>query len=982
MFLTNSTFRQATWQPDKSAAGAINGTTSLTADGNSFGTISGPGSTTHGTLSTYVGGATVPWKIIGMTVFSTGTTTAIGSLTQVILETTAPVSHFTTLSSNGTTALSGIAGVSTQGQSLNITSVAAVGLGVQSTLNPLLILTWQTVSRNITSATISIFDLAGTSSRLTLISASQTTSVWSSGPMFTSSVSQSSLTITWPIVPGVTASSPTATTLTSIVSATIAIPTSSGLSTTSTSSTSLSSLTTSTFATSTAFPNTSIVTTVTSTSIATVAIVSTSTSTTTWTRWSTSTSGNPFVTTYGVTTTVTTASTTTATRPFFSTVTSATPSWYGRTSEVGTCILVSGNASRDDLAAWLQATTGSVFGFQNFTFGTQTTLWPPAPVGTVGPQATILSSLATNVTSISVLWSSIYTTMEISTFTTSTTETAISLFTDSTHTGATSAAVPFAALAKTISTWSTSTATASGLLITPLNTILNVVSFTSNQAYSPVTEIRTVVVSILGSVASTITLLTYVPGYTTVSAAEGVGVLGATTLRNVITSIIIGPGLSLTTTTQTAPWFYDTSCPTVPVVGSGTTSTTEVTTILTLSSISGVGTTATCTVTSLVTTVSGGTIFTKNVWSAPTVIANGPVFVAPSVASFRPAPTMQGFSPWTAQSITYQDMLAPPEVAALLFAPFQTGPIGATNLRGGPITSTGWGVWGVQPQPSIVTSPFTATVTTTRTGATTSTTTTQASSIASISLYSLSSSASAGSSSTTFQVNFPTNLDESAADVFATTSSTTAGGSTSGTTSYAAALSFTNPVTSIFGESQGFTATSFGLTTLMTTIPITSFFGIGQTRTVGVFTTSGVNFPVTYTLNSTSSGAHTVYFPGVGGFPKISSAPASIFCCGAAVSLYGQSSTSWSSADPNFFLVVIGGSLTTSSAGTSDLGPGPFNVYSFPGEASLITGPCVSFTTDQNRNAPPASVGTAYWLTPDPVLLPNQVSALDTVVPG
>src|ERR1019366_9806630 len=101
-------------------------------------------------------------------------------------------------------------------------------------------------------------------------------------------------------------------------------------------------------------------------------------------------------------TTTTTLSTASITANAFTTVTTATPSWWGWLSDIGTVLLATANADAGDLPAWISGGGPSTSALWNYSFGTQTTIWQEAPAGQNGPVASSAFSLFGTAATISI----------------------------------------------------------------------------------------------------------------------------------------------------------------------------------------------------------------------------------------------------------------------------------------------------------------------------------------------------------------------------------------------------------------------------------------------------------------------------------------------------------------------------------------------------------------------------------------------------
>jgi hypothetical protein len=868
----------------------------------------------------------VPFAFAG---FPFNTTTGTGQTTRISTSTTVSATQYTQVTKSTNQ-------ISQSVMNVPVGSISTVGTTGASTTN-------------ITTVTVSA---PATTNQYSTASIVQT--VWG-----TTIVSES--TITLKNLLGTTA-------LASTVSFTSTSNISRGLlySTANTSSSSNSGSTTSTTSTSgttAAVPGTSVSTTLTTTVAGTIAdAISTQTSTAQYTQW-TMAGGVPTITAITVTTTSTSFGTALFTYNSTTTSSTATPSWWGWSSEIGTVILASCNTATGDMPAFLpNSITAGLAALWNFAFTTQTTLWPAAPTAVVNGAATTQNTALATASSITIQTGSTITLFGTSTITFTSTS-AIAPFSNAAGAFNTTASIPFPTVVITITSYTTLSATFVQQLFTPLNTTTNV----------PTTNIPIPAPALLGTslalgnapifhatLASTYTLTVLTAGYTTASIASGIG--SATQLQT--TTLITGPFLWITTTTSSGQWFYDTSCPTVTVsLASASGSGSNTTTTLTQDS-------AYTTSSSSMSTNGRSNNFTQNLFGSPFAISS-PVSTnisPPAVASWMAKPTMQGFSPITATSKTFQSIALPSAFAssAWPFLALQSGQIVAFDAFSRNVTSTATGVWafGLQPATGTVTGTSTATTTGAITTTTVNATFTQ------ITAFTYALTRSGTSSTSIFSVIFPPNGNEASASLYAFG---TNGTSTNATTTSASAVgvSFTAAITATFAESYGYTYSLYLSQTVTTT---TQFVSNGpifvSTSVVNLATTSTVAL---YTLSYFSTTGPTAqFFPGAGGFPKYNAGAATLFALAAAVSLWGTNSTTWSSADPNFFQVVIGNAFTTSSSTTSSLaGAGSFAAYTFPGQASVITSPASLITTGPQFPAA-LTTATGFWLTPGPVLSPEQ----------
>lgn len=795
-------------------------------------------------------------------------------------------------------------GVSTQGDVISITRIFTndqftVASGTST------VLVWETATTFSTRGTVSIFNLYGTSTFL----------------LFNSTFFQNSVSWSW-----YNKNEPS-------------------FGQTSSSSTSGSGLTSTSSSTGTAPPvvSSAIISSVTTVHTAVVNIISTTTTTAVGSQWTVH-AGAATQTTAASTITRTLATTTNIACPSTTTISALTPVWWGWSSENGTALVATANTNTDDLPAVMLSAAGE-FGLWNFTASAQTTVWPSAPTGVAGSAASVIGSAITNVTFITMDWSTIYTVFGTFSFST-TLAVAIAPFSQAGEEIVSTALNPLSTSIQSITSYSTTTSTQTATFWTPFNSTTvrsSLPTVFPGFVTALVTELN-LTPGHDGSFSSSYSLTTLVPGYTTASWAVAIGNGQAITQ----TAIVSGPGLSVTTTTKSGQWHFDTSCPTLTFTSSSTAGT----------STSGISTSSGSTVLS----IPGLGNFTHNLFGSPmpltnpiSVVSNSSVVNAPpAAASWQAIPSMQGFSPWTAQSVTYQSISAPTCLPVFALLARESGRIVSFDGFGNPVTTTATGLWALAA--SALTSVATTTATTTGGG----TVTINGTSIAG---WTSSTTWKTGASSITASVKFPPNMDETAATIFVTTS--TAGGSSSATY---AGFTFAGPVTATFMESAGFTSTNIATQSIWSS----STLLIGTNVSTSWGSTTVGNF-VTQTANTTSGPILYQFAPGIGGTPKLSTGQATVYACGAALSLFGGAGSTWSSADLNFFQVVVGGTYTTSSSALINLGAGTFAAYTIPGVASLITSPAISMTTQQNRFNSPASAGTGFWLTPDPAMIPNQI---------
>ena len=678
--------------------------------------------------------------------------------------------------------------------------------------------------------------------------------------------------------------------------------------------------------------------TVTGTTQATATIQSTTTATTSVTRFSAG-AGTVTLTTAGTTTTRTTATTVTFSANTTSTESIATPAWWGWSYEIGTLLLATGNTGTDDLPLWLEKSnwTGSVAGLWNFSTATQTTLWPSQPTAQVNLVGTTqVSALSTRTTT--VLTASTFTWFGSSTIGVSTAGSLIVVFSESTSTGPITASVPFGQTSGSVTSWANLSASETGSILTPINTTTSTYAQTGATSGNYTPDIMTVMLSTVSGYTTTTsyTLTTLAAGYFTTSVASG-------SPDNVLTTtgLTTASMQSATTTSSADNWFLDWSNP-IQSVSSATSVTTSSTTstnnvILSTTNASGFPISTQLTITSSFYTTSinasgSNGNFTQNQFAAPFLIPTlvtelsttaGLAFYQPgSVGIWSAIPSQQAFVNTSATSITYQSasISAPSSASSISILALESGAFRSINAISGPIITTSTGLWVIGSAPSTFGSTGTSSTSTNLTQTDTSTT-----------------------------INVKSN-------------------SWSGPS-----VTFTNAVTSTFMESAGFTRATSDTHTESFLGVITQVSG-SITKTSNYVSTQTNNAPVTWTQNTTS-GTVFQYFPGAGGSCKFNPGPVTLNVSGAAVSLAGNSTT-WSTASPAFLQVVIGGSFTTTSSTTSSLaGAGAFSIWTIPGIASVITSPAYSISTCRDRFVPALTSASRFWLTPDPFLLPLQVTA-------
>ena len=606
---------------------------------------------------------------------------------------------------------------------------------------------------------------------------------------------------------------------------------------------------------------------------------------------------------------------------------------------------------------------------------TQTTLWPAQPTATSQATSTANTTAIATATSLSLVTKSTFTLFGTSTFTTSSTATARSVFTNSAGIPSTTP-LPIVTISQTVTSYSTTSSTITALFTNSVNTSTTTTSSAAAADTLTVLVTGTTFSSTRGTFLSTITVTTLTSGYTTASMATG---SGGTALTS--TTLLTAPQIAATTTTIAITWFYDTSCPTALSTG-GSTTTSGSTTLSAGSSYS---------------TGFAGYFenFTQNLFAAPFVqfghgsslmmlsAGTSTIYAPAAVQVWAPIPSMQGFSPWTATTATFQSISAPAGVTALALLPFATRSILSTNSTGAAVTSTAAGVWGIWANPLTTTFTTTGNTTIFTTSSTSTITTTATSTLieTSVSRLTFTSSASNASSTNSFTVSLGSNGEHSAATIsqvetFTTTTGT--GGSTTASSSSSGSGGFTlaGSITSTFCESYGYAGTS-QVTGTVSTISNATFSTGTTTSTSNYLTTATVNSTVTFLTSwfpaNSVSNPTAIAVPGIGGHPKITGGAATIYANGAAVSLFAGSTFTWSTADPNFVQIVVGSSFTTTSSTTSAAGAGTFTAYTIPGEVSILTSPALSISTAQNRYVPPATFGTSFWPVPAPALTPDSV---------
>ena len=704
--------------------------------------------------------------------------------------------------------------------------------------------------------------------------------------------------------------------------------------------------------------------------------------------------GSVTTTTLASTITASTISTVSISANTTTSVTIATPTWWGPFMEIGTLVLCTGNTGTNDLAAFVtQGAAGGAPALWNYTSVTQTTFWPAQPTGAIGPaaSATCNSTLA-GIFTVTLQTNVTVTVIGSSTYTTTTTASEPATFSTSVQ------GVPIATVTQGITTFSTFTTTQTELLIHPLNTTTSTTATTLPFAVVTLQISQTTVASSRTTYVATVTVTTLLAGYTTVSDAIG---LGGATQKGAV-SIITAPNISSTTTTFTCNWINGTSGATAYSNSTTlSTSSSSLSNTRTGSTSSGGGT-ATFTnstgSTSGQTTFGVGEGFTVNAFAAtyqpfprPIICTNtgttAEVFATPAAQVWQPAPPMQGFVPWTATGTTYQSISVPAAIGLIPLLPLTTGSLVSFNSGGDPDTATTWGDWALVAGPVTTATTFTRSTTTSTTNATTTSTTANVTlTINATSLLgrSFSYTASGASSTAAVVVSLPVNCDQAAASVYGSTTytATTAGVPTSTTltsTASAVGITFTNALTATFAEIPWYTSTSQITASISALVVVTYQTGTAASATTTYIEITSTTLASTVSYSTLFFGSNTVSrptlqaMPGVGGYARLTSGSASIFVNGAAVSMIGSggSTSTFSTAFPNFGLVVISPTLTTTSSKTASLaGAGAYTIVSVPGQVSVITSPAALVETGQNKWTPPSTVATEFWLTPNPLLIP------------
>lgn len=731
---------------------------------------------------------------------------------------------------------------------------------------------------------------------------------------------------------------------------------------------------------------TSIASTVTSTTSTTHAFTSTSTASIARSIWTVNSAHAATTTTATASTTVTTITSASFSGATTATTTTATPSWWGWSSERGTLLIATGNPGTADLPAWLEKSNftnaSAIPALWNYTFTTQTTLWPSQPSSQVAGIAAINSNAIGNTTFVSLVTATTFTLFGTSTISfTTTSSTAAAPFTDTVDPFYTTAGFPISTISLTITSYTTSSSTITGFVTHGFNTTHS----TSIQGFT--VDIFTLIVgsttfaSTLGTYTTTATVTTLTSGYTTASMATGNGLVAVSS-----TTILTAPQISLTTTTMSLSFWYNSNSPTVISSSSSSSQ----------SSTTGINGVATSTVSGI--TLAGFTSnFLYNVFSAPyvmfspeyslTSLAAGTlaVYAAPAVTWWAGTPTMQGFSPMSGGS-TYQAIQGPASAIAA-FMPAATGPVLNFLSAGGANTSTAWGVWQLVAVPNTAT--ITSSVTTTGSPSTTATTYTVIGNFS----FGYAASNASGTTANTILFGNPS-VESDATVIYAITATMTSTVSTagiptsvsttttsSGSTSVSTGFALGSAVTSTFAESFGYLSTSTGIKTISSIGGITYTTGVATSATKSYFfiTTLAVTatdfFTTSWNPANTSSVPTQLLAPGVGGYAKISTDGETIYINGAAVSYFAGSTFTWSTAAPNFMKIVVGGTLTTSSSTTTTAGAlaATFTVYSLPGQGSLLTSPLSWISTHQDKWTPADLTQTGFWQTPAPYSTPNNV---------
>ncbi len=724
-----------------------------------------------------------------------------------------------------------------------------------------------------------------------------------------------------------------------------------------------------------------------------VTITSTSTAATTATI-NTVSAGSVTTTTLGSTVTTSGTSTGSISANTTTSITLATPSWFGPFMEIGTLILCTGNTGTKDLAAIATAGAAGVApALWQYLTVTQTTIWPAQPTGTAGPAATATcNSTLAGAFTVTLQTNTTVTIVGSSSYTTTTTASDIDPFATSVQ------AVPIPTVTQGITTYSTFTTTQTELLIHQLNTTTSTTATTLPFQVATLQISQTTCPSSRATFVATVTITTLIAGYTTVSDAIG---LGGETLKGGI-SIITAPDISSTTTTFTCNWINGTSGPTA--YNNSTVSSTSSSSLVntrTGSTSSGGGTSsfiASSGSTTGQTTWGVGEGWTVNQFAAtympfpnPIICTNtgttANVFATPAAQVWQPAPPMQGFVPWTATGMTYQSISVPAALGVIPLLPLTTGSLVSFNAGGSPDTATTWGDWALVAGPVTTATTFTSSTTTSTTNATTTSTTTNVTlTINATSLLgrSFSYTASAASFTAAVIVSLPVNCDQASASVYGTTTftTTTAGLPTSTTqtsTASAVGITFTNAITGTFAEVPWYTSTSAITATISALLVITYITGTATSATTTYINITTTTLASTISYSTLFFGSNTVSnptlqaMPGVGGYARLTSGSASIFVNGAAVSMIGSagSTSTFSTAFPNFGLIVISPTLTTTSSTTASVaGAGAYTIVSVPGQVSVLTSPAALVQTANNKWVPANTFATEFWLTPNPLLLP------------
>lgn len=727
-----------------------------------------------------------------------------------------------------------------------------------------------------------------------------------------------------------------------------------------------------------------VTTALTITSMNTFNISSTSTSTAKRMIWTTA-GGSAITTTAAATTTVTHAASESISFVSTFTTTTASPSWFGGNSDQGTVFIAFKNIGTDDLPAWLVASIGTS-ALWNYSYSTMFTLWQAPPTGFVNAIATQnFTAVSVTNTTFSLATVTTITAFGTSSYTTTTSSTAAQTFTQST--GAVTVPLPLATIQFTLTSYTMFTATITNALMNPANTTTTLASGSIVTIFISTSSC----ISSRGTYQSAVSMTTLGPGYTTASWAYGIG--NSTLFSS--TTILTASHLSIMTTTLNQTFARLASSSPTAVVTTTTSAHASTSTLFTYAFTGGTSVTpVTVTWLSTMSSTIGGTSeqFTNRVYAGTYAVSSnlqmmsttaGPIYYAPgSVAWWSPIPFMQGFSPLTNTSVTYQGISAASILNAIPLMALRSGSfVSFDSTFGRQITSTAWGVWMLALNPS----ETTTTTTYTSAGSTLTSTYTEIAFLT----WSYTSTASTGTqsgSSASILLGIPSNGDQAGATVYQTISSTgtatTTGSptstitSSSATASDAGGITYSNPITNTFVESYAYTSTDSITAYISVLGQITFVSGTASTVYPYVTTTTTLSTTTYSTLSTPTSAGVTPssqHQPGVGGHGKFAGAPDTIYCIGAAVSLigFGTASTTWSSADPNFFQVVIGGSFTTTSSTTSASGGlGSFAAYTIPGQASLISSPALFVTTQNGPYAIPITTATGFWKTPDPALTP------------